>query len=230
VSEIAPPKAASRGGFMILTSLACWSTGNCVAVGRYDNARGAPLPLVATETHGVWSRASELALPAGANTTAVLLENAGLTAVGCTNAGTCTAVGNYTPASGYDVLPMVTSYVHGTWTRPAPITPPSASGTLAELSSIACASSGDCAAVGQYANNNGLNVPLVATETSEAWEQARTLKLPAGANVPANPDVQNGLVCVTYAGQGNYVASGFYGSTPTTGSAMVATAVPPPQH
>jgi len=81
-----------------LTSVACVSTGTCMAVGEYATKAG-EAPLVVTETNGRWHPAREVTLPVGSR------PGASLSAVACAPPAVCVAVGRYDDRAG--THPMV---------------------------------------------------------------------------------------------------------------------------
>lgn len=84
-----PGVDGALGGF--LDSLACPSTGNCVAVGAYDTSVNRYRPLLATEQHGHWLQGTAAPLPPGVGQT----ESGALNAVSCPSPRACVAVGGY---------------------------------------------------------------------------------------------------------------------------------------
>ena len=130
------------GQLMTLTGVTCTSIGNCTAVGHYsDNASS--LPIVATETGGVWGSASKLTLPPNATSTVFIN---GLSAVSCSRPGSCVAIGTYQmSASVLDIQPMVLAETGGAWGPAIPLTlPADAEGPpavqLATLNGVTCTS------------------------------------------------------------------------------------------
>lgn len=67
-------------------AVSCPTAGDCMAVGKFRGADGGTRAFVQRRSHGSWSTAEPLPLPAGDY-------DAQLTSVACTSAGTCTAVG-----------------------------------------------------------------------------------------------------------------------------------------
>lgn len=92
-----PPKAKAPGG-VFLTSVACPSRGNCVAVGYYGN-RGKTRGIVVREHAGKWGRAVDAALPKGAAPASK--QHTFLNSVSCPSASSCTAGGYYADGSGH---------------------------------------------------------------------------------------------------------------------------------
>ncbi len=150
----------NAGGF---SSVSCWSTRNCTAVGEGGVVvQGAePEPLVATETNGVWGAASESSTSSGQGR---------FYGVSCTSAGNCTAVGDDGTSS---VEPLVATETSGAWDAAGDLSAPSGVG---ELTGVSCTSAGNCTAVGE--NPTALAEPFVATETSGAWSATSALSLP----------------------------------------------------
>jgi hypothetical protein len=65
-SEIALPANAASNRGDALRSIACQATASCVAVGYYRDSSGNTQMMITEETGGSWGRASEIALPANA--------------------------------------------------------------------------------------------------------------------------------------------------------------------
>jgi hypothetical protein len=93
---VLPAKAkASEGVF--LTSVACRSSGNCIAVGSYVGG-GKTHGLIVRERGGKWQRAVNAALPKGA--APATKAHTFLNSVSCPSESACTAGGYYTDRSG----------------------------------------------------------------------------------------------------------------------------------
>lgn len=211
-----------------LASVVCTGPGSCVAVGSFTRSGGLLEPIVASETKGVWGRASEIGPPSNANATTA--NGVGLDSVACTSRGNCVAVGAYDD-NGSGQQAMVVVEARGVWGPASKLTLPSNENTSpgdqdAGLDSVACTGPGSCVAVGSYADATGSEQPMVATEASGGvWSQASELTLPAGALETTENFGECGTVsCAQYAvlssvactGPGSCVAVGFY--TDTTGS------------
>jgi hypothetical protein len=203
-----------------LASVACTGPGSCVAVGTFTNAGDLFQPMVASETKGVWGRASEIVLPSDANATTA--SGVGLDSVACTSQGNCVAVGAYDDNSPGQQS-MVAVETRGIWGPASKLTLPSNADTSpgdqdAALNSVVCTSPGSCVAVGSYADATGSQQPMVATEASGVWSQASELTLPVGA-----PETSENFAChtencaqyaslasVTCTSPGSCVAVGLY--------------------
>jgi hypothetical protein len=204
-----PANAAKSGQASALRSVSCSSPGYCSAVGTYDVA-ASPSPtiegFVVNELGGTWSAASEVGLPAGIGANPYV----SLNQIACGSTGNCSAVGSYIDANNVTHT-LVVNEVARSW-RPAISTslPGNASSFAgAALSEVACASAGNCSAVGTY-NATGAGVEaLVANEVHGAWARASGLRMPASAG--ANPQALlfgfQGISCAT---PGNCATGGQY--------------------
>ncbi|HZT54528.1 MAG TPA: hypothetical protein VE995_09110 [Gaiellaceae bacterium] len=96
-SALALPAKAKAPGGVYLTSVACPSRGNCVAVGYYAGG-GKTHGLVVRERGGTWARAVAAALPEGA--APARRSHTFLDSVTCPSKSACTAGGYYADRSG----------------------------------------------------------------------------------------------------------------------------------
>ena len=215
-----------------LSTVTCTSPGNCVAAGAYNDMSDDPEGMVVTEASGVWGQASELVLPTNALPVAQI-NSAALTAVTCTGAGDCVAVGYYPDTTG-SVQPMVSTEAGGVWDRASELTlPPDAITTAgaqsAGMNSVTCTSPGDCVAAGSYVDTNGSTdrLAMAASESGGAWGPASTVSLPPFNNTTAGGQDAS-LDSVTCTSLGNCVAAGTYTDTNGSGDkqAMVVSSVP----
>ncbi|HKD88305.1 MAG TPA: hypothetical protein VKB62_07215, partial [Streptosporangiaceae bacterium] len=167
--EIAGLSQLNVGLFAELNSVSCSSPGECGAGGTYTDAIG-PQALVVSEHDGAWST------PQKVPGTAAL--NAGgwaeVTSVSCASPGNCTAGGYYTDA-GNSRQAFVVTETGGTWgtAEEVPGTAALNAGPDAEVTSVSCASPGNCSAGGFYTDANNLQPGFVADETSGTWGTAQ---------------------------------------------------------
>ena len=179
-----PPAASS----ISLGSVVCASAGNCVATGFYEDTTGSDQALVATQSAGGTWQASELTLPANANSTAGA-QNASLSSVACPSAGTCVATGFYADTTGSFQALVATQSAGGAW-QASELTLPAGADTSAGnqnafLDSVVCPSAGTCTAAGSYKDTAGNGQALVATQSAGGAWQASELTLPANADTAA---------------------------------------------
>jgi len=221
-----------------IDAVTCTGRGDCVAVGSYtSNTAGGYQALAATETNGVWGRASEVVPPADA-TPVRGLQNASLDAVTCTGRGACVAVGTYYDKRAMDdqgLRFMAATETGGVWGQARTIMLPAwgASAALAAVrgtafTSVSCASPRDCTAVGFYPDTQGIeDHVMAATETNGMWGRPREVMLPANADATAAGATLNAVTCTS---AGNCVAVGGYaanGSTIAANGLTTANALSP---
>jgi hypothetical protein len=127
--------------------------------------------------------------------------------VSCGSAGNCSAGGSYLDGSG-NTQAFVVNETNGTWGNAVEV-PGSASlnaDGLADVSSVSCASAGNCSAGGSYADASGNEQSFVVNETNSTWGKA--------VEVPGTPGlsvgVGAGVTSVSCASAANCSAGGFY--------------------
>ncbi len=171
---VAVPVAATNAE---LDGVSCTSAGNCTAVG-YDTDSSGDHGLVATETEGSWSPATETAAPTGAT-------RSRLSGVSCTSAGNCTAVGYDTGSSGDHGL--VATETEGSWGQAIEVVPPvgfASPPANARLTSVSCPTAGNCEAVGEFFSGSsgiGSGGMLAVFEQGGTW--ARGTQVAPGAQL-----------------------------------------------
>ena len=156
------PAGAGTASYVVVQDVSCASAGNCTAVGQYEDSSFNFHGLLLSETSGTWAAGVEASLPAGACASTSAGNGCGaggdsvdLGSVSCASAGNCTAVGSYDDSSGHQPG-LVLSETSGTWATGVEASlPANASTTAAGLSSVSCASAGNCTAVGEYTDSSG---------------------------------------------------------------------------
>ncbi|MGD0053891.1 MAG: hypothetical protein ABSC34_00440 [Acidimicrobiales bacterium] len=204
---ITPPSNAAANASTNVFSVACGAVGYCSAVGSYQDKSGNALPFTVSEVAGTWRDALEATLPANAIASG---QNAQLRSIDCARANYCTAVGTYdakfTPLAQTEGL--VLDEVAGTWRPGAEVHLPGGTNAnpLVALNQVACASAGNCSAVGQYTDANGATHGLVVSERASRWSSGLSLVLPGNAS--AYPDAS--LSSVACAPNATCTAIGSY--------------------
>ncbi len=190
-----------NGGIGILASVSCASAGNCAAGGRYRDGSGHTQAWVVSETNGSWRRAIEVPGSGILN----FGGDAGVTSVSCAWAGNCAAGGFYLEGS-FALQAFVVSERNGTWGRARQVPGSGAlnAGGVASVTSVSCASAGNCAASGYYRDALGPlhEQPFVVSERNGIWGKA--IKVP-GALITGAEVMQ-----VSCASAGNCAAGGDY--------------------
>jgi hypothetical protein len=192
-----------------LTSVSCASAGNCTAVGSYTDNAGDGQGLLLTQTSGTWAAGIRASLPGNAAPS----PQASLASVSCASPGDCTAVGGYRARSDHGKKSscgcrgLVLTQTSGTWAAgiQAPLPGNAGPNPQADLTSVTCASAGNCTAVSQYTDRAGHDQALLLTRTSGTWAAAEA---PEPRNAGPNP--QAGLLSVWCASAGNCTAVGDY--------------------
>jgi Putative Ig domain len=205
--------ALNTGGYPSVTSVSCASAGNCAAGGRYAVGSSESYPFVADEVGGIWHAAAKIigdgALSGGYGT---------VTSVSCASAGNCVAGGGQQDLAN-DYQPFVANEIDGTWHGAVEIpgTPRLNIGGTAEVVSVSCGSSGNCAADGDYVDGSPAEAAssqaFVAEEVKGAWEDA--VKIPGMAALNAAGMMLTSASCPP---AGQCAAGGYYFDSPTASS------------
>jgi hypothetical protein len=163
-----------------LTGISCSASTACVAVG-WSATRAAPYGMyqssrvvLAERWNGAGWTLQPTPIPAGA-------KDSEFTAVSCTSANACTAVGTYRDSAGADVT-LAERWTGSNWIVQRTVNPGEAlteqefdaAQSGSNLNGVACASATSCTAVGHYSNNKG------STALIEHWDGSRwTLQTPS---------------------------------------------------
>jgi len=186
--EVPGTGALNVAGNAQVVSVSCGSAGNCTAGGFYF-ARSSQQPFVASERNGRWGKAIEV--PGMATLTVGVFGFNQVYSVSCASAGNCTAGGQYTDGS-MNTQAFVASQRHGRWRKAieVPGTATLNTGGLAQVSSVSCASAGNCTAGGSYRDGSGNTQAFVAGQRHGRWRKA--IKVPG---TEAKHSVLRRLVC-----------------------------------
>ncbi len=211
--KAAPPSPATNP-LVTINAVSCASPGNCTAAGWYTDSSGNQQGLVLTQSSGTWV-AAKAKLPAGAAANPVVY----MSSVSCASARNCTAVGEYNDTSGNEQGLLLTES-SGTWVAAKAKLPNGAGANpFTGLTSLSCASAGNCTAVGYYEDTSTHDQGLLITQSSGAWGNGVKATLPAGAA----KDPEAGIQSVSCASAGNCTAVGGYNDTSGHGQAVLLT-------
>jgi hypothetical protein len=162
------PATATGATLSDLAGVSCPSSTGCIAAGFFVNSSEKFLPLAGKWSGSAWT-AQEPPDPKGG--TEGVLEG-----VSCVSTTACAAVGHFT--SGSKWVPLAEKLDGSTWTAQEP---PSAAGAKeSALAGVACASSTECIAVGEFENGSEKWVPLAEKWSGSAWT-AQEPPIPAAA-------------------------------------------------
>jgi Cutinase len=205
--EVPGTAAASQ-----VASVSCASPGNCAAGGYYTDSSLNTRAFVADEVNGTWQNAVEVP-----GTEALSADVAEVTSMSCASAGNCTAGGYYNVASqvpGCCKEAFVAAEVNGTWQNAIEVPGTAALNTGtegmpggAQVTSVSCATAGNCAIGGYYTDSSDWAQPFVADEVNGTWQNA--VEVPGTAALgTTTSDAQS--TSVSCASPGNCAVGGYY--------------------
>jgi hypothetical protein len=200
--EVPGTAALNSGGTAKVASMSCASAGNCTAGGSYLGAGGTQ-PFVISQVNGTWGTAAKIPGMAKLN----LFGTAEVTSVSCASAGNCTAGGYYQDGNtGSEQEAFVDSQVNGTWGKAEEVPGTAglnAFGGVAAVTSVSCASAGNCSAGGYYDDPSFRTQAFVDSQVNGIWGQAEEVP---GTPVPHQPGAD--IVSLSCASAGNCTAGG----------------------
>jgi hypothetical protein len=222
-----------------LTGVSCTTATACVAVGFYENASTANVPLILPITvsgsMATLGTESSPALPTTPDPDPATDETSGdqqasFNGVSCT-ATACTAVGDYIPQKDSNQAPMTaTGTPGGTWTTSEVSQLPTGGsiGSGASLQAVSCPTGGPCEAVGYYVKTADSNsypwaiqldgLPGVAVSLPSDFSAEPATPLPGYAGFVFDPTLDS----ISCPSAGACVAAGTYPAS----SVGVGVAVP----
>jgi hypothetical protein len=198
--------ALNKHGDIVTTAfVSCGSVGNCSAAGDYQDRSGKFQVFVATETKGRWGKAIVVpglkALNQGGG--------AEVNSLFCSPGGNCLVGGSY-KARHAIFQAFVASEKNGKWGNAIPVPGLQALnvGGFAEVLSVSCGSSGNCAAGGDYLDTSSPfgAQGFVASEKNGTWGDAIEVPGLQALNVGHHAVVAS----VSCASSGNCSAGGGY--------------------
>jgi hypothetical protein len=200
--EIPGTAALNAGGGGDVGSVSCASAGNCSIGGSYRDSSHRVQAFVINEVNGTWGTAKEVPGTAALNQGG----SAEVISMSCATAGNCSAGGFYAPVN-FGAQAFVVSEVHGTWGKAREVPGIAALGTVpaGQVSSVSCATAGNCGAGGFYSDNSGQQA-FVVTQTNGTWGKAREVPGTAALNQGGSAEVNS----VSCAAAGGCSAGGAY--------------------
>jgi len=197
--EVPGTAALNKGGNGGVNSVSCASAGNCGAAGSYTDGSGHFLAFVVTEKNGSWGTAEKV--PGVVNRGGTVAINS----VSCGSPGNCSASGSYIALTGASPA-FVVNQTNGVWGTSEKLPGRLNLGRGAGISSVSCATAGNCSAGGSYADSFNNSQAMVVTETNGVWGTAQKVPGSVALNKGGNAQV-NSVSCAT---AGNCSAGGFY--------------------
>jgi hypothetical protein len=201
--EVPGTAALNGGGADGVSSVSCASEGNCAAAGSYYDYAGNVRAFVVSQVNGRWGRAIQV--PGTAALAGV--GHATVNTVSCASAGNCSAGGYYSDRAG-SLRALVVSEVRGRWGRVIQVPGTAALGArlYATVTSVSCASAGNCAAAGYYIDRSGRPQAFLVSQVKGTWNQA--IQVPGTAALGAGGYAA--VTSVSCGSAGNCTAGGYY--------------------
>ncbi len=160
--------------------VSCTSVSACTAVGSAFDGQGTGITLAERWNGTSWT-IQPTPSPAGARFS-------NLSAISCTSASACTAVGLAYHGSGTDTTTLAEHYDGTSWTIQP--TPTPAGAPANSLSGVSCASTAACTAVGRYTTSAGVQASLAERWNGTSWAIVPTPRPPG-----AHGSVLSGVSC-----------------------------------
>ncbi len=188
-TEVPNSGALNGGGYAVVNTISCHSTGNCAAGGTYIDGTSELQGFLVDETNGTWGNAHSIP-GIGA------LDNGGtgdINSISCAGDGSCTAGGEYSDGGTGLSQAFVVDETNGTWGTAIEV-PGIGSlngGGYALLGTVSCSSAGTCAAGGSYVDGSGNQQAFVADETSGTWGSAAEVPGTDTLNAGGNASLQS---------------------------------------
>ncbi len=212
--------ALNKGGEADVVSVSCASPGNCAAGGQYVDGDARHPGFVVSEKNGRWGKAVEVPGLGVLNEGGGVSDTAGVVSVSCGSPGNCAAGGDYQDGAGAG-QGFVAVERNGVWGQAIEVPGLGAlnKGGYADVSSVSCATAGNCAAGGDYQDGAGAGQGFVAVERNGVWGQA--IEVPGlGA---LNKGGAAGVDSVSCASAASCAAGGGYEDSGQNGQGFVAT-------
>jgi len=174
--EVPGTAALNKSGWAQVLSVSCAAAGDCAAGGVYRDRSFHEQAFVVSEVNGRWGTAVEVPGTVALNKGG----QARVVSVSCGSVARCGAGGYYTDGSG-GLQAFVVSEVNGRWATAIEVPGTAAlnRGGYAQALSVSCASAGDCAAGGTYADGSFHGQAFVVSEVNGRWGTA--LEVPGTA-------------------------------------------------
>jgi hypothetical protein len=192
------------GGSAAPLSVSCRSAGTCSAGGYYTDAAGHAQAFVASQINGRWQPARQIPSLAALNGGG----QARVVSVSCATPGNCSAGGYYTDFSSHQQA-FITDQVNGTWGSAQQVPGTTSLGEPAFITSVSCATAGNCAAGGPVSNGSA----FVARKSGGTWGDAQPVP---GLDALGDPPVPGYVTAVSCASAGYCAAIGDYSASEGT--------------
>jgi hypothetical protein len=180
------------------TSVSCASAKNCAARGFYTDGQRHTHLFVLSRRNGRWSAATVVPGTVGG-------VQAGVNSMWCDSAGDCLAGGVYNDQGRQQAF--VANERNARWGVAVNVLRASGlNAAQAWVTSVSCASAGNCASGGSYEDGHGHSLVFVVGERGGRWGTAIEIPGIAGLNAGGYPQVSS----VSCPSAGNCAAGGWY--------------------
>lgn len=180
------PAVPSPGLSSSLQGVACTSARNCWAVGSYVTAAAQKNEAL----HWDGARWSKIATPSHGTGPG---DHSSLTAVACTSARNCWAVGSYDHGAGQ--LNQALHWDGTSWSRVATPDPGVPGSGAHSLNGVSCTSRASCWAVGIHISDRGISRNAVLRWNGTSWSAASVPD--PGANIAGDGRELSGVTCTS---------------------------------
>ena len=195
-----PANATTTGNtYVSIPSVSCPSS-TCVAVGGYQTSSGTGQGLLLSGSGSSW-KPTEARLPS-ATPTAV---DGVLDSVACPASSECVAVGSYVDSDGFGQGLLLTGSGSSWKPAEAPLPGDASSTANPQVNAVACGSTGQCVAVGEYASTNWQG--LLLTDSGGSWKAARA---PLPPNATSTGPFAADVLSVACPSPSSCAAVGYY--------------------
>jgi hypothetical protein len=194
----------NKGGGAAINSVSCASARNCAAGGYYTDSSGHGQAFGVNEINSIWGTAKEVPGTASLNKGGT----AEITSVSCGSAGNCSAGGQYSTGSSSHEQVFVVGEANGVWgtAQEVPGTAALNQRGFASISSVSCASAGNCSAGGSYDDSSFHLQAFVVNEINGVWGTATEVPGTASLNKGGTAEITS----VSCMSAGNCSAGGQY--------------------
>jgi hypothetical protein len=206
--EVPGTASLNVGGSAAISSISCRAAGACSAGGYYASASGDGIPsdqaFVVNEAKGAWGTAEEVPGTASLNTGAF----AQINSVSCAAVGACSAGGWYETSQATSQA-FVVNEANGIWGNAKQVPGSLALNKtgFAQVTSVACATVGNCIAGGFYQDSTWKTQAYIVTETNGIWGTAEEAPGTAALDTGTAGASTSGVSC---GGVGNCSVAGYY--------------------
>jgi len=174
-------------------TVSCYSPGNCVAAGDYQDSSGNLQGVLEVLANGTWST-TEAPMPPNFGSFPLFF------GAGCSSAFSCYVVGLYKDTAGL-FAPLIETLANGAWTATEPPLPAD-SGTDGDgflstlLSGVTCQAGGSCVIVGTYFDNMNYQYGLALTQSGSTWTPSQ-VPLPPNTGTDTDLNARSALQAVS---------------------------------